>query len=120
MDFWRVQVFHLLNVRNHNVSFPNSPRSTHARGIFQVKLSYQIGGALAGLLKKSDGIQPLQQTEWLGLEMVLRVAFHKVFSRLPGGLQHLADSNSTQENQPAIKIQACLQQHSRRSFLYSS
>ena len=55
-DFWRVQVFHLLNVRNHNVSFPNSPRSTHGRGIFQVKLSYQMGGALAGLLKKPDDI----------------------------------------------------------------
>ena len=42
---------------------PLSPRSTHNRGIFHVKLSYQNGGASTGLLKKSDDIQPLHQTE---------------------------------------------------------
>ena len=44
MDFWWVKIVQLLNVCNHNVSFPKlSPRLMHSRGIFQVKLSCQIG-----------------------------------------------------------------------------
>ena len=39
----------------------------HIRGICRVKLSYQIDGALTGLVKKSDNIQPLLQTEGVGL-----------------------------------------------------
>ena len=58
------------------------------------KLSCQIGGALTGLVKKSDNIQPLLQKELLCLEMVLRIAFHKEFSHLPRGLGHIANSSS--------------------------
>ena len=35
--------------------------------------------------------------------MVLRIAFDKMFSRLPGGLEHLADGNSTPWSQPTIR-----------------
>ena len=65
MDFRRVQ---------------SSPRSRHILWIFPLKLSYHTGGALTGFLQKSDDIQPLHQTEWPGLQMVLRSAFHQVFS----------------------------------------
>ena len=34
--------------------------------------------------------------------MVLRIAFHNVFSRLPGGLQHFAGSSGILQNQPTI------------------
>ena len=33
------------------------------RGVFQVKLSYQLGGALTCLVQKSDDVQPLDQME---------------------------------------------------------
>ena len=33
--------------------------------------------------------------------MILRIVFHKEFSRLPGGLEHFADSNSSAKNQSA-------------------
>ena len=78
------------------------PLFTHIRGIFQVKLSCQIGGAWTGLLQKSDNIQPLHQKESLGLYMVLRIAFHEGFSHLPGRLGHFADNNSIPWNQPTI------------------
>ena len=65
---WRVHAFQFLHVCDQNISFPNSPpRTMHIWRILQVKLSYQIDGALTGLLKKSDDIQPLRQTERPGL-----------------------------------------------------
>ena len=69
-------------------------RLGHVRRIFPVALSYQIGGALTCLLKKSDNIQPLHQKVSLHPWMVLRIAFRKEFSRRPGGLGHFADSNN--------------------------
>ena len=66
----------------------------HIQGRVRVKLSYQIGGALTGLVKKSDNILPRSQTESLVLQMVLPIAFHKVFSNLPGGLDYFADNSN--------------------------
>ena len=40
---------------------------THIRGRFQIKLSYQIGGALIDLALKSDDVQTLLQKEQPGL-----------------------------------------------------
>ena len=39
-----------------------SPQPLHIRGIFMAGLSYQIGGALIGLLQRSESIQPLLWT----------------------------------------------------------
>ena len=72
------------------------------RGALQAELSYQIGGALTGPSQKWDDIQPLHRKEWPGLHMVLRIAVHKVSSRLQGGLEHFADGNGIPENQPTI------------------
>ena len=47
-----------------------------------------------------------RRNDWALKWLVLRIALHKVFSRLPESLQHLADSSSIQENQPTILIQA--------------
>ena len=71
-----------------------SQRSAHSRERFLVKLSCQIGEGFIGIALKWIGIQPLIQKELLVLWMVLRIVFHREFSRLPGGLVHFADSNS--------------------------
>ena len=53
MDFWRDQIFHLVNVCNQDVSFPDIPPHTmHIQGILQVKLSYHTRGVLTGLYQK--------------------------------------------------------------------
>ena len=67
------------------------------------KLSCQVGGALTGLVQKSD----------------LRIAFHKNLSHLPGGLGHFADDNSITQNQPPIvypSLIATVQQMSLHLF----
>ena len=43
-----------------------------------------------------------RRIDWALKWLVLRIALRKVFSHLPGGLQHFEDSSSIQENQPAI------------------
>ena len=43
-----------------------SPQPMHTRGIFLVRISYQIGGAFTGLSLKSSEIHPLLQKELLG------------------------------------------------------
>ena len=64
-----LQFSHILNVCDHNVSFPNSLRDQDAypRNIPNKKLSYQIGGALIDLALKSDDVQTLLQKEQPGL-----------------------------------------------------
>ena len=69
---------------------------------FLAKFSCQIGEALAGLVQKSDNTQPLHPKEIWDLKMVPRIAFHKEFSHLPGGLGHFAESNSIPQIQPTI------------------
>ena len=50
----------------------------HIRRTFQVKLSYQIDGAMTGLLQKYGDIPPWSKTECPGLQVVLQIAFHTV------------------------------------------
>ena len=74
---------------------PQVPQQlTQIRGRFQMKMSCQIGEAMTGLVQKFANNPPLLQKEKADLQMVLRSTFHKVFSHLPGGLEHFADSNS--------------------------
>ena len=85
---------------------------TRIRGIFQVKLSCQLGGTLTGLVHNLDNIQPLLRKESLGLQMVLGIASQTVvspnrlpkgvFPILPGGLEHSADSSGTPWSRPTI------------------
>ena len=72
----------------------------HTQGIFHVKLSYHIDGALAGLSPKSPFIQcfPIC-SEVLDISQVT-ATFHRIC--------------------PPFFIQARLQQHSRRSFFHSA
>ena len=78
-------------------TFP--PHILQIQGIFLV-FSHQIGGALTGHAQKSVDTQPLHQTQQRGLKMVLRIVFHQVFSHLPEGIEHFADSKSIPFNQP--------------------
>ena len=88
------QVFQLLSVCNQNISIPDSPRlqCISEKHSWQDFLT-QIGGAMTGVSQKSEISQPLLRTESLGLWMVLRIVSHRVFSDLPGDLQHFAESN---------------------------
>ena len=85
-----------------------SPQPMHILGRFQVKLSYQLGGALTGLLQKSDDIQPWRQVESLNLEMVLPIVFHKVFSHLPGGIEYSRIAEALSRISPPFLIQTSL------------
>ena len=49
-----------------------------------------------------DGILPRSQTESRGLQMILQIAFHEVFSHLPAGSGHFADNSSIPLDQPII------------------
>ena len=66
-----------------------------SRVIFLAKLSCRAEIGYSTIAPK--GILGL-----LGLGMVLRIAFHKEFSHLPGSLGHLADSNSIPQNHLTI------------------
>ena len=59
-DFRRVQIVQLLDLCNQKI-FPNSPRDAYPRNV--PGNTYQIDGALTGLLQKSDDVLPLRQTE---------------------------------------------------------
>ena len=102
IDFWRVHV-QLLNVWDRNISFPHSPHDElHIQGMFQIKLSHKIAGALTGLVSKSDDIQPLRQKAITGpLNGSPNHLSHRVFHLL-GGLEHFACSNSIPYHQPTI------------------
>ena len=76
-----------------------SPRSVHIRGIFRVKLSYQIGGALTGLLQRSDIFNHWPERN---VKKFLHIAFLMVFSHLPGSLEHSADNSSISWKQPSV------------------
>ena len=89
-------------LRSRNCLSKFCPQTMHIQGIFQVKLSHQIGGALIGHARKSDDTQPVHQKEKPGLQVVLRLVFHTVFSHLPGGLEHFTDSKSISWNPPSI------------------
>ena len=103
MDFQRGQIFpapQCLRLKCHLSNF--SPQPMHIQGTFQVKLSCPVDGALTGLSRKSDDIQTLHRTEWLGLSIVLRIVCHEVFAHLARDLEHFADGNSIPQNQPTI------------------
>ena len=59
--------------------------------------SHHSGGALTGPSRTSERIQPLLPTKRSVLSVVLRIVSHKVFSHLPRGLEHVADSNTYTE-----------------------
>ena len=50
----------------------------------------------------------IAQKESRSLQMDLRIAFRTEFSRLPGGLEQFADSNSIPQNQPSLTLRTAL------------
>ena len=78
------------------------PAIRHILERYLVRLSYQIDEVLLDLWLTSDNIRPLLPTKWLVLWMILHIAFHKEFSRLPGGLRHFADSSGIPLNRPTF------------------
>ena len=95
INFWCVQLFpDLPNLIPEYLISRFSPRSAHSQKRYLVLLSCQIDKVLINLALKSDDDQPLLQKEVLVLCIVLQIAFHTEFSRLPGGLGHFADGNS--------------------------
>ena len=86
MDFCRFQFFGSDCQKNKkHFSMSILPRTKRIRRTYQVKCSYQIGGALTGPSHKIDDIQPLSQMEQperneRTFKMVLKLATHEEHS----------------------------------------
>ena len=94
MDFGRVYFSQLLNVCNHDISFSRLlPQPMHIREISLARLSYQIGGTLTGLSKKST----IAPNGMIGPS-------NGSPNRLSWALEYFAESNSIPWNQPTLRF----------------
>ena len=93
------------------------PRSTRIQERYQVTLSCQTDEVLINLALKSDEIQPLRQTESLGLK---NGSSNHHSPGVFAGLGHFAETKAFRRISPPCFIQASLQQYRRRPFFCSA
>ena len=102
VDFRCVHRFQLLNVFNHYVTLPFSPRTERIQGTIQVRLSFQIERFLTGVSQRKGITQPMNQTEWLVLWEVLQTVLRVESSHQTRNLECFDDRYSIPWNLPTI------------------
>ena len=101
MDFWRVQIYLVLNVRDHHVSFPDATRIQHITD--EDAWNYLFTKLVESWLvfrRNRMMFYSLIQEELLAHQKVLQNAVRRVFSRPIRCLERFADNSNIPWNQP--------------------